>query len=355
MRRSRLSPVPLAAAVALALAGCGGSTAPLASTPTPQAPPSAGDPSRAPSASAQEPGATQLPAGALVGESRDARLREATTIGFMGDELVAEIGDALLVLDPASGRVIDEVAFPDLPRINGTLLTGDSLWLLDHDHGKVVRVDRESGEVEAEVEIGGRAVSLLATPDGIWAGSAHILPESVSLIDTDTNEIVRRLELGAFPVYDDGYLWFGRNETGWASTVRKVDPDTGEIVASIDLDGAEGCYLGGRFPDVVWSWCFEPPPNDTDVTRLDVDALAVAAIQPLGAGGGLLGVYEDTSWLGAEPADGSRRLLKVDNATNAVEAVYSSDHVMPITIHDGALWMIDTDAGALRRIDLADL
>lgn len=296
-----------------------------------------------------------LPSPSLVAESSQPALREAIGIGVMSGELVVETPNALLVLDASSGIVTEEIPLPELPQINGMLLTADSLWVLDHDNGKVVRVDRGSADVVAEIDIGGRAVSLLATPEGIWAGSAHVVPESVSLIDVETNDITRRIELGAFPIYADDHLWFGRDQTGWDSTVRKVDPRTGEVVGSIDLDGAEGCYLGGRFPDAVWSWCFDPPPDDTDVTRLDVEGLGVSATQPLGAAGSLVGVHEEHSWFSAEPADGSLRLVKMNNASNVVETVYSRGSVVPITMHDGALWFLDPEGGTLGRLRLTDL
>lgn len=347
MQRSQ-SPV---LSLLLALAGCGasgGTPAGNSATVTPQ-------PTQALEVAAPSMHPVMaLPAATVVSSAPQPALQEAVYITFTGEAFAAETPQSILVVD-STGTVTETIPIPSVPQINGWLLTEDSLWVLDHDRGVVLRVDRASGEVVADIPIGDRAVNLVGTPEGIWAGSAHGLPEYVSLIDPDTNQVLRTIELGAFPVFDGDHLWFGRDETGWDVTVRQVDPATGAILASIDLRGAEGCYLGGRFPDVVWSWCFDPPPDDTEATRLDLDASAVAASVPLGAAGGLVGVHENTSWFVAEPPDGSPRLVKIDNAANAIVATYALASDTPLTIHDGALWMIDKEAGTLTRLELADL
>jgi hypothetical protein len=272
-----------------------------------------------------------------------------------GSDLVFETDDAVGIFDAEAERMVASFPLPDVPQINGLLLTDDSLWVLDHDRGRVIRMDRTTGEELAAIDIGGRAVTLTASPEGIWAGSAHAAPESVALIDPATNQVVRRLDAGAFPTYGAGSLWFGRDETGQDVTVRRIHSTSGDVVSSIHLADGEGCYIGGRFPDVVWSWCFEPPPAATDATRLDLDTLSVSATVPLGAPGGLVGVHEDASWFISEPADGSLRLLKVENATNSIEATYSVEGGTLVTMHDGALLLTDTEAGTMRRLVLSDL
>lgn len=335
--------------VAAILAGCG-TQQPVQNSPSAAA--GSGSPVSSTSAPATPVEAQPLPEGDVVA-GLDSELLGATSgIWVFRDEFAFETADTVAIFDIGSRQVVATVPLPEVEQINGVSVSEDSVWVLDHDAGRVVRVDRSTGEEVAAIDIGGRAVSLLQSPHGIWAGSARVLPEYVSLIDPASNEIVRTVELGAFPKYADGHLWFGRDETGGDFTVRKVDPESGSIVESIDLDGAEGCYVDGEFPDVVWSWCFEPPPDpETVATRLDVSGMAVSATVPLGGAGGLVGVTQKHSWFFAD-RDGEIVLLRLSNDTNAVDAAFGIGPTDPYAIADGFLWVIDRAQGELRVIPL---
>jgi hypothetical protein len=237
-------------------------------------------------------------------------------------------------------------------------VTADGIWVTDHDNGAVLRLDAETGKTVARIEIEGRSVSLTETGEGVWAGRGHVTVESVSLIDPATNKVVRKLEVSAYPTYADGSLWFGRDAFRTGNVVRRVDPATGEELARIKMVGVQqGCYVGGSFPDVVWSWCLEPN-IDTEPVRLDLDTNSVVAAVELGSGGGLLGVTDGFSWFEAgyseDPGiDYPTRLMRVDNETNQVDRIYENDAL--VTMAAGSLWTVDRDAGELRRITGADL
>ncbi len=282
-----------------------------------------------------------------------------------GYELVIETPDELIVLDGRSGVVLHTLERPQVAQINAVLVTADSVWLTDHDAGAVLRLDREAGRTVARIEIGAgsgaRAVSLLETDEGIWAGSGHIFPESVVLIDPQTNTVGRRIEAGAYPGYGAESLWFGRDEArSTTSGIRRVDPSTGDILATFDLNGADGCYVGGSFPDAVWSFCYPPPPGQTTAGRLDLQANEVVATVPLGGAGSLIGVAEGSSWFLVDASrDMPSRVLRVDNATNVVERAFALTAAPPpfdmATVIADSLWIIDVEAGELRKVPLADL
>lgn len=300
---------------------------------------------------AASPRVERLPEGTLIPDVDAQLLRETLGVWVYGSELLFETSDAVGIFDTEAERMVASFALPDVPQINGLLLTDDSLWVLDHDHGRVIRMDRATGEELAAIDIGGRAVTLTETPDGIWAGSAHAWPESVALIDPGTNRVLRRLEVGAFPTYGAGALWFGRNETGDDVTVRQIDPASGELISSIDLGDADGCYLGGSFPDVVWSWCFDPPPSVTVMTRLDIGRSRVAATIPLTSAGGLVSVSGDDSWF-FEERDGAPVFIRASNATNAIERAWEADLDEPSALVGDTLWIVSRERGELRRLVL---
>ncbi len=279
---------------------------------------------------------------------------QTTATGAGGTTLlILETPESIGVLDLRSVTVTATVPRPDVSQINAALFASDSIWVTDHDGNAVLRLDAETGRTLARVEIEGQAVSLLDTEEGVWAGS-DVYPASVSLIDPATNRTVRKLELGAFPAYGLGSLWFGRNEIEVSTAVRRVDPVTGDVLSTIEMvGGQQGCYVGGSFPDAAWSWCFERL-RDTVPVRLDVETNKTVATVELGSGGGLIGVAGDTSWFFADPKNGlPPRLVRVDNETNAIDRVY----VNPVwsTIAEGKLWLVDAKAGELQSIALDDL
>ena len=277
-------------------------------------------------------------------------------------ELVVETKEELIVIDTQRGEVATRVARPDAFQINAVLATNDSLWISDHDAGEVVRIDRESGQTVARVEVGGRAVSLLETREGVWAGSGHAVPESVVLIDSRTNRAGRRIEAGAYPGYGLDSLWFGRDETrSTLAGIRRIDPATGDLLATIDLgEEADGCYVGGSFPDAVWSYCYPPPPGVTRAGRLDVDANQVTATVRFDAAGSLIGAAEGFSYFLVDAtADVATRLVQIDNATNDVHGVHAFDTPPPpfdmAAIIGDALWFIDVEDGEVRTVALSEL
>jgi streptogramin lyase len=272
----------------------------------------------------------------------------------LADGLVIETGKEIVVVDASTATVTSRVPTPDVPQINAILPSDDAIWVTDHDAGAVLRVDPKSGKVVARIEIGGRAVSLVETEEGVWAGSGHIYPASVALIDPATDRVTRRLDLGAFPVYGDGTLWFGRDAFEATNKVRRIDPGTGDERAVIKVaDPDHGCYVGGSLEEAVWSWCLKEW-IDTEAARLDPDANTVLATVELGSGGGLFGVTDGYSWFWADPkGDLPARILRVDNRTNQMDRVYADPPMSAFAA--GSLWTLDPDAGELRSIPLDDL
>jgi hypothetical protein len=313
------------------------------------------------------PSPVVLPEGELVGGIPDSVLKSTRTLwppeaygGFDEPdwetyELVLETPDELVFVDGRTGELTGTVPRPGNFQINIVIATPDSVWITDHDAGLAIRLDRETGEEVARIEIGGRAVSLLKTDLGLWAGAFHTYPSSVVLIDPTTNTLGRRIEMGAFPNYGMGSLWFGRREQADPDIVRRVDSSTGEEISRFPLNGAQGCYIGGSFPDAVWSWCFDPPPARTVMTRLDLEGGRV--VTTLEVGEGLVGVASGRSWFSAGAADGlPDRLVAVDNSTNQVVAVYAFTSGFPhLAIVGDVLWTLDGSVGELRRFSLDDL
>ena len=332
-------------AAALLLVGCGAAAAP-------SEPPQPRDAASA-AASAQIV-SNPLPEGTLIG-TLPSDLAEPLGLHVLADGLAVETVAEIALLRTDSSEVTERIRLPEVAQVNALLLTQDSLWVTDHDNGAVIRVDRATSDELARIELPrGRAVSLVEADGLIWAGGGHELPEFVMGIDPATNEPVRTIEQGAWPTSDGEFLWFGRDADHVASTVRKVDPGSGDVVSDIDLAGAEGCYVGGSLPDVMWSWCFEPWPDNTVAARLEPAAARVAAEVPLGGSGGLIGVADGSSWFFADRSDGLV-LLKVPNETNEITDAWALSASSAWVIHKDTLWLLDLEDHTLTRLALEEL
>lgn len=268
--------------------------------------------------------------------------------------LIVETRREIVVIDARAGTVAARVPRPDVPQINEILTTDGAIWVTDHDAGAVLRVDPESGKVVARIEIGGRAVSLIETDEGVWAGSGDTYPASVALIDPGTNTVRRRLEVGAFPAYGEGVLWMGRDGFEVSTKVRRVDPLTGEDLAVIKVTDSDlGCYVGGSLAEAVWSWCLKEW-IDTEAARLDPGKNAVVATVALGSGGDLVGVTDGYSWFRADPKnDLPARLMRVDNGTNQIDRMYEAPRMYAVA--GDSVWLFHPEVGELRTIPLSNL
>ena len=275
-------------------------------------------------------------------------LRSAIALWRHGTEVGIETADELAIVSVGDTITVERIPLPVVPQINAILFNDESVWVTDHDGGKFLHVSRDTGELLATVESPkGKAVSMIETEHGIWAGSGHTIPEGVGLIDPDTNTMGMRIDEGSFPAYGEGSLWFGRGRARVALNIRRIDPITGDIESTIALNGAQGCYIGGRFPDAAWTWCFEPGIW-TEMARLDVTAAEMSDSRvPLDGGGGLVGVVGDHSWFVFEPVPGSMTIRIVSNDTNELVEDIDLPPSALVSVGDEGSWMLDPNVAAL--------
>jgi glutamine cyclotransferase len=162
------------------------------------------------------------------------------------------VGDALKAIDPESGAVTRSL---DVAAHAGTAFDGRRLYQIAGD--KIQTVDPETGRVLAAIPTPEGGASGMAWADGtLWVGQnrAH----KIHQVDPETGAILRTLESNRFVTgvtWVDGELWHATWE-GEESEIRRIDPDSGEVLAQLDLppgvnvsglesDGADTFYCGG--------------------------------------------------------------------------------------------------------------
>lgn len=143
----------------------------------------------------------------------------------------------------------------------------------------------------------------------------------------------------------NGVTYDGRNV--WLATgdkLKAIDPDSGEMLRSIDVASHAGTAFDGRHLFQI---------AEDRIQKIDPETGRVLASIPAPGGGGDSGLAwaEGTLWVGEYRA---RKIHQIDPETGAVlRTIESNRFVTGVTWTDGELWHAtwEGDDSALRRID----
>jgi SARP family transcriptional regulator, regulator of embCAB operon len=187
------------------------------------------------------------------------------------------------------------------------------------------------------------AVVQLTSSDG---SRVVVAPNSVAVIDPETNRVVGYVPVGARPTavaVGQGGVWVANADDG---TVSRIDPTTRQVVKTIGI-GAPAIDLAIE-SDAVWV------ANGTDgtVSRIDPRENAVTETLDLRGSNSLLphaiyGVAADAEsvWVAAW----RQSLLRIDPRTNRVVArIDTEDTPIGVALGEGAVWTATVGERALR-------
>jgi glutamine cyclotransferase len=162
-------------------------------------------------------------------------------------------GEKLNALDPESGKTLRSI---DVAAHAGTAFDGQHLFQIAED--RIQKIDPANGRVLGTIPApGGGGDSGLAWAEGtLWVGQYQ--ERKIHQIDPDTGKILRTIESNRFVTgvtWVEGALWHGTWE-GEEGELRRVDPNTGEVLESLTLptgvgvsglesDGADLFFCGG--------------------------------------------------------------------------------------------------------------
>src|SRR3974390_2670754 len=149
-------------------------------------------------------------------------------------------GDRLNALDPASGETVRTL---DVAAHAGTAFDGAHLFQIAED--RIQKIDPQSGRVLATIPApGGGGDSGLTWAEGtLWVGQYR--DRKIHQIDPQTGAILRTIESNRFVTgvtWIDRELWHATWE-GDDADIRRVDPDTGEVLARLTMP--EGMGVSG--------------------------------------------------------------------------------------------------------------
>src|SRR5215472_15150007 len=165
-------------------------------------------------------------------------------VTFDGQHVWFASGDKLNALDPASGETRRSL---DVAAHAGTAFDGRHLFQIAED--RIQRIDPQTGRVLATIPApGGGGDSGLAWAEGsLWVGQYR--GRKIHQVDPHTGGILRTIESNRFVTgvtWVDGELWHATWE-GDESELRRLDPQTGEVLESLDMP--PGMYVSGLESD----------------------------------------------------------------------------------------------------------
>jgi len=167
-------------------------------------------------------------------------------VTYDGEHVWFADGARLNAFDPATGETVRSL---DVIAHAGTSFDGQHLFQLAED--RIHKIDPRTGRVVASIPApGGGADSGLTWAEGtLWVGQYR--DRKIHQIDPDTGDILRTIESNRFVTgvtWVDGELWHGTWE-GEDSDLRRVDPQTGEVLERLDMPagvGVSGLESDGR-------------------------------------------------------------------------------------------------------------
>ena len=158
-------------------------------------------------------------------------------VTFDGQLVWFASGDKLNGFDPSSGDVLRTI---DVAAHAGTAFDGKHLFQIAED--RIHKIDPKTGRILATIPAPGNGGdSGMAWAEGtLWVG--HYRSRRIYQVNPDTGEILRTIESNRFVTgvtWVDGELWHATWE-GDQSDLRHIDPQTGEVIETIDMPNGVG-------------------------------------------------------------------------------------------------------------------
>ena len=182
-----------------------------------------------------------------------AGVKDVHGVTWDGQHVWFASGEKLIALDPASGETLRSL---DVTADAGTAFDGQHLFQIAGE--RIQKIDPQTGEVLSTIAApgGGNDSGLTWAEGTLWVG--RFRDRKIYQINPETGAILRTIESNRFVTgvtWVDGQLWHGTWE-GDESELRRVDPQTGEVLHSVKMpegvgvsglesDGAGKFFCGG--------------------------------------------------------------------------------------------------------------
>jgi hypothetical protein len=230
------------------------------------------------------------------------------------------------------------------------VLAGGSLWVTDFE-GRVLRVDRTSGEVTGRTAVIGNPRSIAAGADGLWVTSPGLTQGAgsvVSRIDPASGRVVDRLRVGGHVeavAAGAGGVWLV--DARHRRLVR-TDPSSHERTARVPFARA-GTVAATE--STLWAIGDDGALVAVDGVSLAVHRLRGAVAFGHGPAENTLAADGTGAWVVGR---GDGTVLQIEGG-QVIARVAVDDALGPIAVGDGVVWVVSGDPDAAGSYRLAQI
>lgn len=243
-------------------------------------------------------------------------------------------------LDAATNRA--GIVVPINKPCSGLAAGFGSLWVPSCGGHSLVRVDLQTGKIQAEISVGP------ADSEGgitVGAGSAWMATDKkgvLARVDPQTNKLEAEITMpsGSYaPAFADGAVWVTSTEH---NLLTRVDPRTNKVAVTIPI-GPQPRFLTVGAGSV---WTLNQ--GDGSISRVDTKANKLVATIAAGipGTGGEIAFGEGSVWATVFQIPISR----IDPATNVVVQQWTGAGGDSIRVGHGSIWLTDYAHGAVWRL-----
>jgi peptide/nickel transport system substrate-binding protein len=255
-----------------------------------------------------------------------------------GDDRAVRVGsDSVALIDPEDGSVGLAEAIGYRP--GAMVVAFDSVWVIQPDRGRVVRLDPSDGSVRDTIPVGSSPAALTPGDDEIWVTNAA--DGTVSRIDVETNQESQTLPAGSRPTgiaTGDGALWVA-DTTGAA--VLRLDPSGADEPSSIPVPGEPA--------GIAWTdngiWVSFAPDG---VARIDPSNATIALTQTVGNDPTAILSAHGSIWV-ANHLDGTVHRIEPSSG-DVVDVIPVGDGPTALASVSGSIWVANEYDGTVVAI-----
>jgi peptide/nickel transport system substrate-binding protein len=264
----------------------------------------------------------------------------AVAIPLLGgeDEAVRIGSDSVALIDTGNGTVgfAETIGY----RPGAMVVAFDSVWVVQPDRGRVVRLDPIDGSVRDTIPVGGSPTGRAPGGAEIWVTNAA--DGTVSRIDVETNEESQTLPAGSRP-------------TGIATGAEAlwVADTTGAAVLRIDpsgVDESSSIPVPGEPAGVAWTddgvWVSYAPDG---VARIDPSTATIALTQTVGNDPTAILSAHGSIWV-ANRLDGTIHRI-APSSGDVLDVIPVGDGPNALASVDGSIWVANEYDGTVVAID----
>jgi len=223
--------------------------------------------------------------------------RPCGTMAIFADSLwVANCEDANLYrinLDTAEVEAMIATGIANPKGETNVVAGAGSIWVPSDAEGKIARIDPETNEVIATVDVAPQTFFLAYGLDALWAVSSD--GRSIERIDPTTNKVTGSAELGKQPGFlaaGEGAVWVQEQGDG---TVARIDPETVTVTGRIKVGDS---LLYGDI-DTGGGTVWLRTTDDQTFVAIDAETLEILARPGAAAGSGAIRYTPDGIWTSA--------------------------------------------------------